>query len=169
MPMPEETRMLRLLPGTPVGVLWRTYRDRSGRAELLHVPPDDHVRYPRVAELCADLTELVHQHGRHIEGLSEWEPNDIAAMRYSPGSLGITPHRDGKRYRLLIAIFTIEGSAPFTLCADRDGDTIEQWKTTPGSLILMRGPGFNGAEDGRAFHTVAGPAAGTRTSLTFRS
>lgn len=32
MPDPAETRLLRLLPGTPVGVLWRTYRDRSGRA-----------------------------------------------------------------------------------------------------------------------------------------
>jgi GntR family transcriptional regulator len=32
MPDPDETRLLRLLPGTPVGVLWRTYRDRSGRA-----------------------------------------------------------------------------------------------------------------------------------------
>lgn len=31
MPDPAETRLLRLLPGTPVGVLWRTYRDRSGR------------------------------------------------------------------------------------------------------------------------------------------
>jgi GntR family transcriptional regulator len=32
MPDPDETRLLRLLPGTPVAVLWRTYRDRSGRA-----------------------------------------------------------------------------------------------------------------------------------------
>jgi DNA-binding GntR family transcriptional regulator len=32
MPDPAETRLLRLLPGTPVGVLWRTYRAHSGRA-----------------------------------------------------------------------------------------------------------------------------------------
>lgn len=31
MPDPDEIRLLRLLPGTPIGLLWRTYRDRSGQ------------------------------------------------------------------------------------------------------------------------------------------
>jgi GntR family transcriptional regulator len=31
MPTPDEIRSLRLLPGTPIGVLWRTYHDRAGR------------------------------------------------------------------------------------------------------------------------------------------
>jgi hypothetical protein len=110
----------------------------------------------------------VHAHGRSIAGLAAWRPNDIAAMRYHAGSFGITPHRDNKRYRHLIAIFTIEGSASFTLCADRDGTVIDQWQTVPTSLVLLRAPGPAGAEDSRPFHTVGGPTGHTRVSLTFR-
>jgi len=152
-PLPEQTG--------PYGV--------REEAELLQVSPDDTSRYPTITQLRPLLTQLVHEHGKGIAGLDdEWQPNDIAAMRYPPGSLGITPHRDSKHYRLLIAIFTTEGTAPFTLCANRERDLIDQWQTTPGSLILMRGPGLNNFEDGRPFHTVAGPPAGTRVSLTFR-
>ena len=67
----------------------------------------------------------------------------------------------------LIAIFTTEGSAPFTFCANRQGDVIDKWNAAPGSLILMRGTGLNGAEN-RPFHAVAGPTTGSRVSLTFR-
>jgi hypothetical protein len=137
-------------------------------AELLEIPAEDLSAYPAVAQLRTDLMHLVHEHGRNINGLEEWRPNDIAAMRYHPGSLGITPHRDGKRQRYLIAIVTIEGAAAFTLCANREGTSIDHWPTTPGSLVLMRGPGLNGAEDRRPFHTVSGPTRGARISLTFR-
>jgi hypothetical protein len=136
-------------------------------AELLRIPPDDTMRYPTVVQLRADLTHLVHQHGGGLAGLDKWEANDIAAMRYRAGSFGITPHRDSKRYRGLIAIFTTEGSAPFTFCANREGDIIDKWTAAPGSLILMRGTGLNGAEN-RPFHAVAGPTTGSRVSLTFR-
>jgi alkylated DNA repair dioxygenase AlkB len=136
-------------------------------AELLRIPPDDTMRYPTVVRLRADLTHLVHQHGGGLAGLDKWEPNDIAAMRYRAGSFGITPHRDSKRYRGLIAIFTTEGSAPFTFCANREGDIIDKWNAAPGSLILMRGTSLNGAEN-RPFHAVAGPTTGSRVSLTFR-
>jgi len=136
-------------------------------AELLRIPPDDTMRYPTVVRLRADLTHLVHQHGGGLAGLDTWEPNDVAAMRYRAGSFGITPHRDSKRYRGLIAIFTTEGSAPFTFCANREGDIIDKWTAARGSLILMRGTGLNGAEN-RPFHAVAGPTTGSRVSLTFR-
>jgi hypothetical protein len=137
-------------------------------AELLQIAPDDTSRFPTTTRLGADIAQLVHQQGKKIAGLDGWEPNDIAAMRYHAGSLGITPHRDGKGYKLLIAIFTVEGSAPFTLCANRKGDIVDQWQTASGSLILMRGPGLRGIENDRPFNTVAGPRTGTRVSLTFR-
>jgi hypothetical protein len=151
-PLPEQTG--------PYGV--------REEAELLQLEAADSDRYPTIARLRSYLTQLVHQHGQGITGLDQWEPNDIAAMRYRADSLGITAHRDSKRYRLLIAIFTTDGTAPFSLCNNRDGDIIDQWQTTPGSLTLMRGPGINDVEDGRPFHTVAGPRTGMRVSLTFR-
>jgi hypothetical protein len=45
---------------------------------------------------------------------------------------------------------------------------IQEWEAGPGSLTLLRGPGLLDAEDGRPFHTVHGPAAGRRFSITFR-
>jgi hypothetical protein len=137
-------------------------------AELRVLPAHDLRTYPTVAQLRTDLVQLVHAHGQTIAGLAAWQPNDIAAMRYHAGSFGITPHRDTKRYRHLVAIFTIEGSASFTLCADRDGTVLDQWQTVPNSLVLLRAPGLAAAEDSRPFHAVGGPTRDTRVSLTFR-
>jgi 2OG-Fe(II) oxygenase superfamily len=88
-------------------------------------------------------------------------------MRYQPGSVGVSPHRDGKRNIHLIAILTTDGTASFRLCADRDGTLIEQWTTTPGSLVLMRSPAPDKPDD-RPFHTVSGPIDRPRYSITYR-
>jgi hypothetical protein len=136
------------------------------KAELAQIPTDRLASYPAVAQLRLDMVQLVHVQGQGIPGLTQWRPNDAAAMRYRNGSLGITPHRDHKRYRHLIAIFMVDGSAAFTHCADREGTPIDRWQTVPGSLVLLRAPGPAG--DKRPFHAVGGPANGPRISLTFR-
>ncbi|MQA85309.1 MAG: hypothetical protein GEV03_11955 [Streptosporangiales bacterium] len=137
------------------------------QAELLAVRGDMET-YPAVGELRDELVRRVRDHGRGIEGLDRWHPNDVAVQRYPAGSLGISPHRDGKRHSYLVAVFTTGGSAPFALCRDRGGEVVEEWPTVPGSLVLLRGPGLAGVEDGRPFHTVGGPREGTRVSVTFR-
>jgi len=65
-------------------------------------------------------------------------------------------------------VFTLAGSARFSVCADRSGNVLEEWEAASGSLVLLRGPGFDGVEDGRPFHCVQGPVSGERYSLTFR-
>jgi hypothetical protein len=80
----------------------------------------------------------------------------------------VTAHVDSKRFVLLIAVFTLLGSSEFLLCRGRSGDTVETWQTRLGTLVLLRGPGLGGLEDGRPFHVVRGPALGQRYSLTFR-
>ncbi len=124
--------------------------------------------YPAVAELCQALTALVHTQGHGIAGLDRYMPNVCHVQRYRPGALGITPHLDGKRFALLVAVFTIRGSARFTIHAERFGSPIEVWEVTPGSLVLLRGPGLAGIPDGRPFHAVSGPPAGERFSVSFR-
>jgi len=124
--------------------------------------------FPVVAELSRDLTALVRDHGRGIRGLASWVPNEVGAARYRAGSLGITPHLDGKWYRRLVAVVTVHGSGRFSICRDRVGPVVAQWDAGPGSLTLMRGPGLGGARDGRPFHMVAGPRRGERCSLGIR-
>ena len=80
--------------------------------------------------------------------------NDFIIQRYPVGSAGITPHRDHIRYRELVAIVTLSGRARFFTCADRSGRGAREIPIPPGSLLLMRAPGFAGRED-RPFHMLS--------------
>lgn len=124
--------------------------------------------FPVLAELRDELAALVRRHGRGIHGLATWQPNEAGVGLYRPGSIGITPHLDGKWYRRLVAVVTIHGAAPFTVCRDRSGHVIERWRAGPGGLTLLRGPGLAGRRDGRPFHTVEGPRRGERCSIGIR-
>lgn len=125
-------------------------------------------RWPVVARLRLELVEALRLHGRGRQGLARWWPNEAYVQRYEAGALGVTPHRDSKRFVILIAVFTLAGSATFSLCRDRAGEVIEEWAAGPGSLIMLRAPSFGDEEDSRPFHRVLGPATGQRYSLTFR-
>ncbi len=92
--------------------------------------------------------------------------NDLIVQRYRPGSLGITPHRDHIRYRDLVAIVTLAGRARFFLCPDRGGRDAREVPIPPGSLLLMRAPGFAGLQD-RPFHMLS-DVTETRIALGLR-
>ena len=77
--------------------------------------------------------------------------NDLVVQRYPAGSLGITAHRDHLAYRDLVAIVTLAGRARFFVSTDRSGADAREVPIPPGSLLLMRAPGFAGRED-RPFH-----------------
>ena len=80
--------------------------------------------------------------------------NDLAIQRYERGSRGITPHRDHVRYDGLVAVIPLSGAARFCLCPDRSGRDARELPSAPGSLLLMRAPGFADRRD-RPFHFVA--------------
>jgi hypothetical protein len=125
--------------------------------------------FPLLTRLARELREHVRSHGRGIRGLVTWAPNEVGVAHYVPGSIGITPHLDGKWYRRLIVVVTVFGRAPFAICASRDPeDVVDRWTAEPGDLVLMRGPGLAGARDGRPFHLVEGPRDGERLSLGVR-
>ena len=125
--------------------------------------------YPMLSELCRGLRDLVREQGRDVRGLATWAPNEVGIAHYVPGSIGITPHMDGKWYRRLVVVATVYGCAPFAICGSRDPDDIvDRWTAGPGELVLMRGPGLAGHRDGRPFHLVLGPRKGERLSLGIR-
>jgi hypothetical protein len=125
--------------------------------------------FPFLTEWCRSLADLVRSHGRGVRGLATWTPNEVGIAHYVPGSIGITPHMDGKWYRRLVIVATIYGRAPFAICGSRDpDDVVERWVVGPGDLVLMRGPGLAGHRDGRPFHLVEGPRRGERLSLAIR-
>jgi alkylated DNA repair dioxygenase AlkB len=138
-------------------------RARQGGDYWVTTEPFDEL--PLVKQLGDDLAGRI----RSLQvGASSWIPNEVYVQRYRVGDLGVTPHRDWKRYRYLVAIFTAAGEAEFMLCKNRAGEVLRSWTTTPGSLVLLRAPGFGGVDDGRLLHTVRGPSAGERISVTYR-
>ncbi len=79
--------------------------------------------------------------------------NAFELLKYDEGSIGITAHRDGFRYKNLICIFIIGGKGRFFVCSDRSGSNSWELDASPGHLILMRAPGFF-AKNERPFHYV---------------
>lgn len=63
---------------------------------------------------------------------------DFAIQRYPAGSDGIGIHRDGKRYRGIVVIVTLEGSSRLFTCDDRDGTNKRRIDDRPGELPCCR-------------------------------
>lgn len=91
---------------------------------------------------------------------------DLVVQRYQPCPVGISPHRDGLKYLNLIALFVLEGKGKFCLCDDRDGSNPREVFNEPGTLLLMRAPGFLG-EKVQPFHFV-GDIETQRTTFALR-
>ncbi|MCD6022354.1 MAG: hypothetical protein K0R20_2064 [Actinomycetia bacterium] len=125
--------------------------------------------FPLLTTLCGGIRARVRADGRGIRGTATWTPNEVGIAHYVPGSIGITPHMDGKWFRRLVVVATVYGRAGFAICGSRDpDDVVERWISGPGDLVLMRAPGLAGHRDGRPLHLVHGPMEGERLSLGIR-
>ena len=164
-PSRTEELLDELAPGrfTPLEPVIGTVHQRG---EGLTVDVDDDA-FPVAAELVSELIGEVRASG--IAGTAAYAPNEITCQRYLDVGSGIGPHMDQRRYRLLVAAFTLEGEAPFTVFEDRSATSVTRaWTTQRGDLCLLRAPGLAGHPDGRPTHSVGGPGAGGRVSLTVR-
>jgi hypothetical protein len=56
-------------------------------------------------------------------GLLAGGPNQAYVQRYEPGALGVFPYMDNRRFVVLVALFTVQGSARFALCQTWAGET----------------------------------------------
>ncbi|MBD0267946.1 MAG: hypothetical protein ICV77_06595 [Cyanobacteria bacterium Co-bin8] len=92
--------------------------------------------------------------------------NAAVLQRYTPGQLGITPHRDSLWAINLIALVNLGGQAEFYRCDDRQGTGAVQLDTTPGNVIFLRAPGFLNSQV-RPFHFLTNVGS-TRYSLGLR-
>jgi hypothetical protein len=100
--------------------------------------------------------------------LADFVPTDLHVQRYSPGSAGISPHRDSRRFIKLISIFSLGSPAEFRLFRDRRGPPLRRYQLNSGDLLLLRAPGFAHRPSGGPLHSVSGPTDEVRYSITLR-
>ncbi len=100
--------------------------------------------------------------------LADLVPTDIHVQRYGPGSTGISPHRDSRRFIKLISVFSLGSPAQFRLCHDRRGSPLRRYQLDCGDLLLLRAPGFAERPSDGPLHSVSGPAGDLRYSITLR-
>jgi hypothetical protein len=144
------------LPGRVNGVVQRADQLTARIGDPGHPALDDLISTLRAA--LGDQPEST--------GVRDFVPNEARYMRYTGRSAGLGFHRDGKCYALLVCVFSLAGSAPFSVCAE-DGAPLDVL-VHAGDLVVLRAPGFAGSADGRPRHAVGGPLAGDRVSLTLR-
>lgn len=121
--------------------------------------------HPALNDLIATLRAVLADQPR-TSGVRGFVPTEARYMRYTGRAAGLGFHRDGKCYALLVCVFSLAGSAPFSVCAE-DGAPLD-FLVHAGDLVVLRAPGFAGSADGRPRHAVGAPLAGERVSLTLR-
>jgi hypothetical protein len=139
---------------------------RQGAEELVVAVGDPEL--PVMAQLARALRHAVVSAGSDL-GFGRYQPQEATYLRYRGPGAGISPHRDAKRYLLLVAVFTLVGMAPFRVVADRAGrEVLASWLTVPGDLCLLRAPRLGGEAEGRPLHAVGPPRDSERLALAFR-
>lgn len=118
--------------------------------------------------LCDEYAEQLRRLIPQQPWLDDFAPTGIYVQRYSPGSQGISPHRDGRRFVKLVSIFSLGAPAELHLCHDRQGSSLRRYRLACGDLLLLRAPGFAGQGDARPLHFVSGPKVGVRYSISVR-
>ena len=73
--------------------------------------------------------------------------NNRNIQRYPHNSIGIEPHRDHASNRQLIALFTFDGTGRFQVYEELGGPVRETLLLTPGTILLMKAPGFQGQDE----------------------
>lgn len=122
---------------------------------------------PRVNALAGRLREVLTS-VPDMHYVHRFSATEARYMRYQGDAGGLGPHRDGMCYGLVVAVYSLAGSAEFTVLPEEAEPAIRML-VEPGDLLLLRAPGFDGEPDGRRRHAVGPPlSGGERVSLTLR-
>ena len=96
-------------------------------------------RIGKIDELATSIENLFNQTLMLINNPPIKCPkfNDIAIQRYKPGSLGISPHKDHKKYTSVIIIITLSGRSDLCICDDKKGLNPLIVNDIPGNIVIL--------------------------------
>lgn len=131
-------------------------------------------------DLIPSAVEASTKVQRFITGLSsifpslvDWQYNELSLHRYDDPKLGLSFHKDNKRFIRLIAILSVDGECDL-LTRKGEGKRVTTLPASPGDLFLLRAPElitprmFRRKADLRPEHSVVNLRTLTRTSLMLR-
>ena len=128
-------------------------------------------RIGKIDQLASSIENLFNQTLRSMYNPPIKCPkfNDIAIQRYKPGSLGISPHKDHKKYISVIIIITLSGKSDLCICDDRKGLNPLVINDIPGNIIVFPASEFTTLNNKciRPLHFVNNIAGG-RLSIGLR-
>ena len=96
-------------------------------------------RIGKIDKLAASIENLFNQTLRLMNNPPIKSPkfNDIAIQSYKPGSLGISPHKDHKKYISVIIVITLSGRSDLCICDDRKGLNPLIINDIPGNIVVL--------------------------------
>lgn len=133
------------------------------RTEMLVLPAVEWVVGSPIRDVAHWLAESV--------GIPGWKPNEATVTGFRGSQSWISPHRDHRRYKILIAIVSVTGHGRFQIVNDRGGrEILNEWTVAPGDVTLLRGMSSCKTHQGdpRPLHSVVGRGDEYRLSLSFR-
>ncbi len=100
------------------------------------------------------LSQRLLQQQQSYWGPNPFSFNDVVLQKFLPGSIGVTPHREGRSKINLFCVIILCGDGKTAICSNRKGDNPIFLDTTPGNALLFRGLGFMGmgAEEDQPLH-----------------
>lgn len=135
--------------------------------------PIGHPDIPIATAVTGLLVRQAEEMADEFPELAGWYPTEAGYQRYRCSDDWISPHRDRRSDQLLAFTITINGSALVRIHEPVDDSddysnlrVIEEFRTTPGSVMLLRAPGLASGE--QVIHEVLPPDEGSRLILNLR-
>lgn len=124
-------------------------------------------RLPRTVELKERTQKFIRDLSAVFASLSTWEADELSFHLYDNKEIGLSRHRDNKRFVGLVAIISIGGECDLVIT--HKGKDIKH-PVGPGDLCLLRAPGLiDSQKEVRPEHSVQNLRTDTRLSMMLRA
>ena len=124
-------------------------------------------RLPKTVELKERTQQFIRGLAAVFASLATWEADELSFHLYDDREVGLSRHRDNRRFVGLVAIISIGGECDLVIT--HQGRDINL-PVAPGDLCLLRAPGLiDSPSETRPEHSVQNLRTDTRLSMMLRA
>lgn len=103
------------------------------------------------------VARFVRSLGDEFPVLSVWQADEVSMHQYDDPEIGLSRHRDNRRFWGVVAVLTVEGVSDFVIY-DRGNERVIE--AEPGVLMLMRATNLTGDPVNQPYQTTMNPEHG---------